>query len=374
MTSDLVLGIESSCDETAAAVVAGGRRVLSSVVESQAALHARHGGVVPEVAGRSHLRAILPVVESALERAEVGFDDLAGIAVTTRPGLIGSLLVGLSAAKALAWSRGLPLVDVDHIEAHVYSAAMEYPAERGEPWPCVALVVSGGHTSLYRAASAVELELLASTLDDAAGEAFDKVAHLLGLPYPGGPSVSRLAGQGDPGTLAFPRYRPRPRPGEAPPRFPPFSFSGLKTAVLYHLRGQDALAPTPAPEAIPDRADVAAAFQEAAVDSLVAPTLSAARELGLQRILVVGGVACNARLRERMGAAARAAGLESWFPSPAYCTDNAAMIAGLGWRHLRAGRRADLACDASPRSESRALAAEAIARTRRARSPGSRRA
>jgi N6-L-threonylcarbamoyladenine synthase len=374
VTSELVLGIESSCDETAAAVVAGGRRVLSSVVESQAALHARHGGVVPEVAGRSHLRAILPVVESALERAGADLDDLAGIAVTTRPGLIGSLLVGLSAAKALAWSRGLPFVDVDHIEAHVYSAAMEYPAERGEPWPCVALVVSGGHTSLYRAASAVELELLSSTLDDAAGEAFDKVAHLLGLAYPGGPSVSRLAAEGDPASLTFPRYRPRPRPGEVPPRFPPFSFSGLKTAVLYHLRGQDALAPTPAPEDIPDRAHVAAAFQEAVVDSLVAPSLAAARELGLQRVLVVGGVACNARLRERMGEAARAAGLESWFPSPAYCTDNAAMIAGLGWQHLRAGRRADLACDASPRTQGRALAAETIARTRRARSGGTRQA
>lgn len=367
MTSRLVLGIESSCDETAAAVVEDGRHVLSSVVESQAALHARHGGVVPEVAGRSHLRAILPVVESALEQAQVGLGDLAGVAVTTRPGLIGSLLVGLSVAKALAWSRGLPLVDVDHIEAHVYSAAMEFPAERGEPWPCVALVVSGGHTSLYRAESAVELELLTSTLDDAAGEAFDKVAHLLGLAYPGGPSVSRLATQGDPASVAFPRYRPRPRPGESPPRFQPFSFSGLKTAVLYHLRGQDALAPTPAPEAIPDRADVAAAFQEAVVDSLVGPSLAAARELGLQRVLVVGGVACNARLRERMGEAAREAGLESWFPSPAYCTDNAAMIAGLGWQHLRAGRRADLSCDASPRSQGRALAAEVVARTRRSR-------
>lgn len=372
MNSDLVLGIESSCDETAAAVVAGGRRVLSSVVVSQASLHARHGGVVPELAGRSHLRVILPVIETALEQAGVALEDLGGVAVTARPGLIGSLLVGLSAAKGLAWSRGLPLVDVDHIEAHVYSAAMEYPAERGEPWPCVALVVSGGHTSLYRAGSAVELELLASTLDDAAGEAFDKVAHLLGLEYPGGPSVSRLAAQGDPTRIAFPRYRPRPRPGEEPARFPPFSFSGLKTAVLYHLRGQDALAPTPPPETIPDRAHVAASFQEAVVDSLVAPSLAAATELGLERVLVVGGVACNARLRERMGQAARAAGLESWFPSPAYCTDNAAMIAGLGWQHLKAGRRADLACDASPRSQGRALAAEAIARTRRARSGGHR--
>jgi N6-L-threonylcarbamoyladenine synthase len=371
VSAGLILGIESSCDDTAAAVVAGGREVLSSMVVSQAAEHARFGGVVPEVAGRSHLRAILPVVDAALEQAGVGLQDLDALAVTRCPGLIGSLLVGLSAAKALAWCRGLPLLTVDHIEAHVYSAAMEYPRERPGPWPCVALVVSGGHTSLYCARSPLELELLASTLDDAAGEAFDKVAHLLGLPYPGGPSVSRLATEGDPARIAFPRYSPRPRRGQAAPRFPPFSFSGLKTAVLYHLRGQDALASTPEPEAIEDRAHVAAAFQEAVVDSLVGPTLAAARELGLERVLVVGGVACNRRLREKLGAAATAAGLESWFPSPAYCTDNAAMVAGLGWQHLQAGLLAPLDSDASPRTASRLLAARHIAQTRRNRSPGS---
>jgi N6-L-threonylcarbamoyladenine synthase len=366
----LVLGIESSCDETAAAVVASGREIRSSVVESQAAIHARYGGVVPEVAGRSHLRAILPVVDRALSEAVVELDDLDAVAVTSRPGLIGSLLVGLSTAKALAWTRGLPLVCVDHIEAHVYSAAMEYPTEREGPWPCVALVVSGGHTSLYRAESPLDLELISSTLDDAAGEAFDKVAHLLGLGYPGGPAVAALAARGDPTRFAFPRYRPRPRPGEEPPPVPPFSFSGLKTAVLYHLRGQDARAPTPAPEQIEAPADVAASFQEAVVDSLVGPTLAAARELGLERVLVVGGVACNRRLREKMTAAAEQAGLEAWFPSPAYCTDNAAMVAGLGWHLLQAGRTAALDVDASPRSEARALARERIAATRRARSGG----
>ncbi len=356
--AELVLGIESSCDETAAAVVAGGREILSSVVESQAEIHARYGGVVPEVAGRSHLRSILPVIERALVQASAGLDDLGAIAVTTRPGLIGSLLVGLSTAKALAWTRGLPLVSIDHIEAHVYAAAMEFPAEPGAvragPWPCAALVVSGGHTALYRCASELDPELVSATLDDAAGEAFDKVAHLLGLGYPGGPALERAAAHGDPARHHFPRFKQKQRPGAAPPRIPPFSFSGLKTAVLYHLRGQDALAPTPPPEQIPDRADVAASFQEAAVDSLVEPTLEAVRQLGLWRVLVVGGVACNRRLRERMATAAAAAGIEAWFPSPAYCTAHAAMVAGLGWHHLRAGRIATLEVDASPRSPAHA--------------------
>ncbi len=354
----LVLGIESSCDETAAAVVARGREIRSSVVESQAAVHARYGGVVPEIAGRSHLRSILSVIDRALEQASARLEDLQAIAVTSQPGLIGSLLVGLSTAKALAWTRRLPLLCVDHIEAHVYAAAMEYPAARptgpSGPWPCAALVVSGGHTALYRCGSALDPELVSATLDDAAGEAFDKVAHLLGLGYPGGPALEKAAALGDPGRYVFPRYKPKHRPGEAPPRIPPFSFSGLKTAVLYHLRGQDALAPTPVPEEIHDRADVAASFQEAVVDSLVEPTLQAVRALGLERVLVVGGVACNRRLRERMTAAAAAAGIESWFPSPDYCTDNAAMVAGLGWHLLQAGRIAALDVDASPRSPAHA--------------------
>jgi len=341
--SGLLLGVESSCDETAAAVVRAGREILSSVVESQIGEHAPFGGVVPEIAGRSHLRAILPVIDRSLAEAGIELADLDGVAVTTRPGLIGSLLVGLSAAKALAFARGLPLVAVDHIEAHVYSAAMELEQP---PWPSATLVVSGGHTSLYRVESPLEMALLSSTLDDAAGEAFDKVAWLLGLPYPGGPSVSRLAAEGDPRGIDFPRCRAKDPQG----RVPPFSFSGLKTAVLYHLRGQDALAPTPQPEDIPDRADVAASFQEAVVDSLVAPTVQTALDLGLETVLVVGGVACNARLRERMAAACAEVGLTCHFPSPAYCTDNAAMIAGLGWHLLEADRTAGLDQDASPRS------------------------
>jgi N6-L-threonylcarbamoyladenine synthase len=349
--SQLLLGIESSCDDTAAAVVRDGREILSSVVASQVGEHAAYGGVVPEIASRSHLRAILPAIDRALGAAGIGLEDLAGVAVTNRPGLIGSLLTGLSTAKGLAYARGLPLVAVDHIEAHVYSGTMELE-DSARPYPCLALVVSGGHTALYRASSPLEMELLATTLDDAAGEAFDKVAWLLGLPYPGGPSVARLAREGNPRRYGFPRCRSK----GAGSGVPPFSFSGLKTAVLYHLRGQNALLPTPAPEAIPDRADVAASFQEAVVDSLVEPTVAAALDQGLERVLVVGGVACNERLRSRMDEACRAAGLSAHFPSPGYCTDNAAMVAGLGWHLLRAGRTADLSVDASPHRAERGAA------------------
>jgi len=338
--SNLVLGIESSCDDTAAAVVAGGREVLSSVVDSQAALHAGWGGVVPEIASRSHLESIPNLVARALEEAGVGLDDLAGIAVTQRPGLIGSLLVGLSYAKALAFARDLPLVGVHHIEAHVYAATMEWPTQA--PDPTIALVVSGGHTALYEMRGPRSMTPIASTLDDAAGEAFDKVAFLLGLAYPGGPSVSKLALEGDPKAIRFPRYRAKDgRPG--------FSFSGLKTAVLYHLRGGDALAPTPAPEAIPDRADVAASFQAAVVDNLLRPTLQAAQERSARSILVAGGVAANRALRAAMQAAGETHGLDVRFPSPAYCTDNAVMIAGLGWHSLAAGEHAGWSLDASPR-------------------------
>jgi len=337
--TDLVLGIESSCDETAAAVVAAGHDVRSSIVVSQIDEHRPFGGVVPEIAGRSHLRAILPVVDRALDAAGVDLGDLAGIAVTQRPGLIGSLLVGLSAAKGLAFGSDLPLVGVDHIEAHVWAATME---QDERPYPCVALVVSGGHTALFRARSPLAMDLLATTLDDAAGEAFDKVAHLLGLSYPGGPAVAELADEGRPDAIAFPRYRP-------PRRELGFSFSGLKTAVLYHLRGGDALAPTPEPDAIADRADVAASFQEAVVDALAEQALRAAEQERVETVLVAGGVACNRRLRAVLGARAAERGLRARFPSPAYCTDNAAMIAGLGWHHLQAAETLGWDADASAR-------------------------
>lgn len=335
----LILGIESSCDETAAALVRDGKEVVSSVVYSQIDEHAIYGGVVPEIAGRSHLRKVLPVIDQALEEASLGLEAVDAIAVTNQPGLIGSLLIGLSAAKGLALSRGLPLVPVHHIEAHVYAASMECEVP---PYPCVALVVSGGHTSLYRAESALEMRRLGSTLDDAAGEAFDKVAWLLGLGYPGGPAVSALAREGDPKAIAFPRYRAK---GDELG----FSFSGLKTAVLYHLRGGDARAATPRPEDIPDRADVAASFELAVVDALVRETLRACRQEGLSEVLVAGGVACNRLLREVMTERAAAEGIRATFPSPAYCTDNAVMIAGLGHELFQAGRAADLSVDALAR-------------------------
>ena len=336
---ELLLGIESSCDETAAAVVRGGREILSSVVHSQIEEHAIYGGVVPEIAGRSHLKKILPVVDAALADAGVDLQGLDAIAVTSRPGLIGSLLVGLSAAKGLAFTSGLPLVPVHHIEAHVFAASMECD---DPPYPCIALVVSGGHTALYRAESPLVMTRLASTLDDAAGEAFDKVAWLLGLEYPGGPAVSTLAREGDRTRIAFPRYRPKDG-GLG------FSFSGLKTAVLYHLRGGDALAATPAPDEIEGRADVAASFEEAVVDALVRQSVRACEREGLPRLLVAGGVACNERLRSVAHERAQAAGIEVTFPSPAYCTDNAVMIAGLGWELLRADRRAGWDVDAQAR-------------------------
>ena len=338
MDGALVLGIESSCDDTAAAVVRDGREILSSVVHSQIEEHRKYGGVVPEIAGRSHLKHMISIVDRALDTAEVTLADIDAIAVTRRPGLIGSLLVGLSTAKAMAFARDIPLVGVHHIEAHAYAATMEHEVE----YPLVALVVSGGHTALYRMSSPLELEPLGETLDDAAGEAFDKVSAMLGLGYPGGPHVSKLAAEGDRKAIRFPRYRPKS--GE-----PGFSFSGLKTAVLYHLRGQDALAPTPAPEEIENKADVAASFEEAVVDVLVTQTLRAAESVGVDNVVVSGGVACNRRLRERMQEEAERVGRRAIFPSPAYCTDNAAMIGGLGWHLAQRGEPAPLDLDALAR-------------------------
>ncbi len=337
--TELILGIESSCDETAAAVVRGAREVLSSVVHSQIDEHAVYGGVVPEIAGRSHLRKILPVIDGALDQAGLRLEDLSGIAVTQCPGLIGSLLVGVSVAKSLAFTHNLPLIPVHHIEAHVYAASMECAEP---PYPCIALVVSGGHTALYRAESPLEMSLLATTLDDAAGEAFDKVSWLLGTGYPGGPEVSKLATEGDRTQIRFPRYKPKD--GSLG-----FSFSGLKTSVLYHLRGGDALAPTPEPDKIERRADVAAGFEEAVVDALATQSLQACRQERLPRLLVGGGVACNRRLRESLTERGAQRGVTVTFPSPAYCTDNAVMIAGLGTELLRAGRTAGFDLDAASR-------------------------
>ncbi len=333
----LLLGIETSCDETAAAVVAEGRRTLASVVASQIPLHRKFGGVVPEIASRAHLQAILPVVEEALAQAGVEPRQLDGVAVTVRPGLIGSLLVGVSFAKALAllWDR--PLVAVDHLLAHIYACFFAHPGL--EP-PLVALVVSGGHTSLYLVEEPTRTTLLGATTDDAAGEAFDKVASILGLGYPGGPAIEQAARGAQPTALRFPRTLL----GEGSLDF---SFSGIKTAVLYHCFGQDASeskrSETPlGRREVPadEQASVAAAFQEAVVEVLAEKCRRALRQTGLRRLAVSGGVAANARLRQRLGQSAREGGWTVVFPPKELCTDNAVMVAALGAELLRRGELA----------------------------------
>lgn len=319
-----VLGIETSCDETAVAIVTDGRGVLSNIIASQMAEHARWGGVVPEVASRRHVEQINRVLQQALDTAKLGFDAIDAIAVTNRPGLLGALLVGVSAAKALALALNIPLVGVHHIEAHLYANFLAHP---DAAFPAVALVVSGGHTDLFRLRAHADYELLGRTRDDAAGEAFDKCGRLMGLPYPGGPAIEQTARSGDPRALSLPRAW---LPGTHD-----FSFSGLKTAVRRQLQGENP----------PSTPDLAAAFQEAVVDVLVGKTVAAAAEVGAPRVFLAGGVAANGRLRERMQAACDQAGLPLFFPPPALCTDNAAMIAAAGFYHLQAGRVDDLALD-----------------------------
>jgi len=282
----ILLGIETSCDETAAAVVAGGREIRSSVVQSQIDIHRVYGGVVPEIACRAHIETILPVVEKALAEAGTGLEGIDAVAVTNAPGLVGALLVGVSFAKSLALAAGKPIVGVDHVQGHIYAGRLAF-AELA--YPCVSLVVSGGHTSLYLSRSEIDHELLGSTTDDAAGEAFDKVAKILDLGFPGGPAIDRLAKGRDPGRVVFKRTIPDSLD---------FSFSGIKTSVLYRVRGQDARKPMSL--GAEERADVAAGFQEAVVDVLVEQAMKACARTGAPRISVGGGVACNSRLREKM--------------------------------------------------------------------------
>lgn len=334
----LVLGIDTSCDDTAAGVVRDGREVVSNVVASQHDLHAAFQGVVPEIASRAHAERISVVVRRALEEASIGLADLDGVAVTTRPGLIGSLLVGVAFGKGLAWSRGVPLVDVHHIEAHAIAARADHA---DLDYPFVALVASGGHTALYACRGPTDIVRLGQTMDDAAGECFDKVAVLLGLPQPGGPAVSRLATEGNDAAVRFPRYRPAPDD-------PSFSFSGLKTSVLYYLKGPAGKRDGPNRPDLPvSLADVAASFERAAVEALVGPTLAAVEREGVPDLVVGGGVAANRVLRrilvERAPATVRVR-----FPRPALCADNGAMIAMRGTELLALGRRAPLDADVSP--------------------------
>lgn len=330
MTNGLILGIESSCDETAAAVVAGGRRVLSNTVASQVDLFRKYGGVVPEIASRKHLELILPVIREALETAGVRLGDIDAIAVTHGPGLVGTLLVGLSAAKALAFGLDKPLIGVNHLQGHIYANFLVEP----EPaFPLVCLVVSGGHTDLIYMAGHGQMELLGRTLDDAAGEAFDKVARSVGLGYPGGPQVERLARSGDPEAVPLPRAQT-----EGPYDF---SFSGLKTAVLQYVQRTGPLNDQ-------QRADLAASFQRAVTAVLVDRTLKAAQDRGVRQVILAGGVAANGALRQEMRAALEPRGIALGYPPPALCTDNAAMIAAAGYYLWRAGVRHDLDLNAIP--------------------------
>jgi N6-L-threonylcarbamoyladenine synthase len=327
----IVLGIETSCDETAAAVVDGGRKVLSSIVASQDDVHAPYGGVVPELASRRHLDVLVPVVRRALETAGMALDDVDGLAVTYGPGLVGSLLIGCSAAKAIAYARRRPLVGVNHLEGHIYAAFLE-----GEPpaHPFLALVVSGGHTALYLAPEPRRYERIGQTRDDAAGEAFDKVAKLLGLGFPGGPAVERVARDGDPRAIAFPT-------AHMSDGAPDFSFSGIKTAVSLHVRRAGPLGPAQV-------ADVAASFQATAVKMLVRKTTKAALRYGVRRVVLTGGVAANTALRVALEGECREHGWVLHVPSRRLCTDNAAMIAAAGHDRLEAGERAPLSLNAVP--------------------------
>ena len=328
-----ILGIESSCDETAAAIVADGREILSSVVASQVAIHRKYGGVVPELASRSHVEAILPVIEEACQQAGEEPRGLDAIAVTQGPGLVGSLLVGVAVAKSLAYVLGLPWVGVNHIHAHISSIFLVSPKLE---FPFLALVVSGGHTSLIRVENHTRMVLLGKTRDDAAGEAFDKVAKRMGLGYPGGRMIDRLGREGDRTAIPFPRALLEPGSCD-------FSFSGLKTAVLHYLNKNGE-------NLSPDRIrDISASFQEAVVETLALKTFQAARKESAREIAVVGGVACNARLRERFSHEGAASGIPVYFPPPALCTDNAVMVGVAGFHLLAGGSFADLHLNAYSR-------------------------
>lgn len=334
----LVLGIETSCDETAAAVVEDGRRVLSSVVSSQAAVHAPYGGVVPELASRHHIESISPVIEEAMRESGVAFPDLAAVAVTQGPGLVGSLLVGVQAAKAIALVHGKPLVPVHHVAGHVEAAFL---AHGDLPLPALALVVSGGHTSLYEVPEEGLHRLLGRTRDDAAGEAFDKVAKLLGLGYPGGPVIDRLAEGANDQAVEF--TIARIKDGRAD-----FSFSGIKTAVLLHVR-REGIPPVADPGDVPARVrDLVASFQRAVVSALVRGLAKAAREHRPRSLILTGGVAANSLLRREGERAARELGLPIFIPPLSLTTDNAAMIAAAGFVGFRRGARATLALNAEP--------------------------
>jgi N6-L-threonylcarbamoyladenine synthase len=316
----IVLAIESSCDDTGAALIEDGNRILSSCLSSQDEVHKHYGGVVPELASRRHLESIIPVLSGALDQAHISLDQVDGVAVTRGPGLVGSLLVGIMAAKAIAHAKALPLVGVNHLMGHLLAIFLEHEVD----FPFVGMVASGGHTALYLVEDFASFRLLGRTRDDAAGEAFDKVAKYLGLGYPGGMIIEQLARRGDPRSISFPRAYIAKDSLD-------FSFSGIKTAVVNHCRSHP-----PSDNGI---ADIAASFQEAVVDVLVSKIIWAAQQYTVARVVVAGGVASNNRLRERLIKAGEGVDIQAYFPSPHLCRDNAAMIGVAGYHLLKEGRR-----------------------------------
>ena len=329
----IVLAIETSCDDTGAAVLLDGRKILSNVVSSQISIHQKYGGVVPELASRRHIESIVPIVSQTLEEAKVTLSEIDGIAVTQGPGLVGSLLVGLSFAKSLSFARGIPFIGVNHIEGHLSAIFLEKDSPR---FPFIGLVVSGGHTSLFRVGGFGKYKRLGQTRDDAAGEAFDKVAKLLGLGYPGGPIIDELSELGNPKAIRF------PRPSLGKNSFD-FSFSGLKTSVVNYVKSS----PEPV-GSYPENLirDMVSSFQEAVVEVLVKKTLQAAQYHGLRRVVVSGGVAANRHLRERMKEEASEKKMKVYFPSPLFCTDNAAMVGVVGYEYLKRGIQSPLSLNA----------------------------
>lgn len=348
-----ILGIETTCDETGAAVVEDGARILSNIVLDQIPLHERFGGVVPEIASRAHVQVVTRIIERALARA--GIDPASeppvdAVAVANRPGLVGSLLVGLAAAKSLALAWDVPLVAVDHVHAHIYASCLERPGQgesgsddagsAGSVFPALSLVISGGHTSLYRSEGWTRHVLLGNTLDDAVGEAFDKAAAILGLGYPGGPAISRAASGGNRRAVKLPRTLLDSDSLD-------FSFSGIKTAVLYHVKGQDGRRASPNREDV-EIADVAASFESAVADVLIEKIRRGLSRERLDRVIVGGGVAANRHLRERLDELRSAEGIDVRIPPFELCTDNGAMIAGLGFRLLEEGSTSDLSLEVQP--------------------------
>jgi N6-L-threonylcarbamoyladenine synthase len=328
-----ILAIETSCDDTGAAVILDGRRILSNVVSSQISIHQKYGGVVPELASRKHIESIVPIVTEALETAKVTLKEIDGIAVTQGPGLVGSLLVGLSFAKSMAFAAGLPFIGVNHIEAHLSAIFLE---EEPPKFPFIGLVVSGGHTSLFRVDGFGKCKRLGQTRDDAAGEAFDKVAKLFNLGYPGGPIIDELSRTGNSKAVRFPR--PVLKKGSFD-----FSFSGLKTAVVNYVKTH----PKPV-EGFPEELikDIVSSFQEAVVEVLVKKTVQAAQQQGLKRVVLAGGVAANQCLRLKMKEEAVEEKLKVYLPSPSFCTDNAAMVGVVGYEYLKQGIRSPLSLNA----------------------------